>query len=201
LYTSVLFRRRKHKTYMYSCVYVNTYRCLSTYICLLVNQNQAYGCSNSSSAIYNEHAKHKDLIMDCLTDKQSDKRNQLEVIIEHISYLYLQEWPLDQFIPRNISDHTLSKLYALNAPFSLILLSLSYSNLSRIWPTFSHVSPCLFLPKILVLHSKPSQIHVITTYLFIVKKEGIYVMGHRNFMFTPRKARCLSAQIKMCWLS
>jgi hypothetical protein len=58
---------------------------------LLVNQNQAYGCSNSSSAIYNEYAKHKDLIMDCLTDKQSDKRNQLEVIIEHISYLYLQE--------------------------------------------------------------------------------------------------------------
>ena len=38
-----------------------------------------------------EHAKQQDLIIDCLADKQFDKRNQVEVVIEHISYLYLQE--------------------------------------------------------------------------------------------------------------
>ena len=37
-----------------------------------------------------EHAKQQDLIIDCLADKQFDKRNQVEVVIEHISYLYLQ---------------------------------------------------------------------------------------------------------------
>ena len=80
----------------------------------------------------------------------------------------------------------MSKLYALNVPFSLILFSLSYSNLSRIWPTFSHVSPCLFLPKSWSCIQNP----VIYCYnnIFIYSKKGRHICdGSSKFHVYSKK--------------